>query len=436
MAIGNILTQIGQQPRPNPNQNPIPNSTPSGGGFGSLGGLGGGMNGGMGGGMAALMQQEAAMNQLRLSERARQAMNPTFDQAQTALTNSITNPAPRSDIQLNDRQQVAVLDTFMGGSPDHPAHGFGVADVVKQTAGLQNDQVALVSDTMPNFAVPSARTLLTAPGDASASDRVDAYIETMVAGGMSQTNSALEAISAQKDTNAPNLHGVNYSTSGTDLNGFMALNRVAIGQGPDGHRQLTPEGNVIFEGLGIEQTLNSGTLRQFAERGTARFGEVTENSELVQGQMDRHENVSKRLQEQGVHYTVSAGNDGGVIEDYAGVGVKMGDTADDNIYANQYNVTVGSLDRQGTADPTDDRVAAHSVNDPEVDFLADGVNRNVNVFGQNHNVSGTSYAAPDINGRLVRLSRENPCLSATAVQNLLHNSAGPAIAGSNISAIR
>ena len=427
MALGSLLSGLGQTPPPNAGYpggfRPIPNQTPPNGNTGT-------------GGMAALMLQQAQLqNSLALSAQAQQMMNPSFDQARTALTNSITNPTPRHDIQLNPQHQVAVLDTFVGGTPDRPAHGFGVADVVRQTGGLNNDQIALVSDNVPNnFGIPSPRQLLTAPGEATASQRVNSFIETMVAGGMSQTNTALEAIANQK--NAPNLRGVNYSTSGTDLNGFMALNNVAITRDANGQRQLTPEGRVIFEGLGIEQALNPDTLRQFAQRGTDRFGEVTENSPLVQSQMKRHEAVSKRLQDQGVHYTVSAGNDGGVIDDYRSVGVNLKPTADDNIYANRYNVTVGSLDTRGTADPSDDRVADHSVQDPEVDFLAPGVNRNITVFGQNHSVTGTSYAAPDINGRLVRLSRENPGLSASAIQNLLRQSAGPPVAGSNVSAVR
>jgi Subtilase family len=430
VAFGNLISTLGQNPRPNSNLNQNPPTNPTTGGTSWIGSLG---DASSSGNMAALMQQQAQMSHLAFSAQVQAQLNPSFDDAKKALTTSITSPPPRNDIQLTDQHQVAVLDTFMGGTPDKPAHGFGVADVVRKQAGLNNDQVALVSDNVPNFGVPRPSQLLTAPGDASSSDRLNSFIETTVAGGMSQTNSSLEAIASQQ---APNLRGVNYSTSGTDLNGFLHLDEVSIRRGADGKRELTPEGRVVFEGLGIEQTLNPQTFKQFAERGTARFGQVTDESALVQGQMKRHEAVSKRLQEQGVHYTVSAGNDGGVIDQYREVGVKMSDTADDNIYANQYNVTVGSLDTRGTADPKDDKVADHSVQDPQVDFLANGVDRTVNVFGQNHTVTGTSYAAPDINGRLVKLARENPRLSASAVQNLLHNSAGPAIAGSNVSAVR
>jgi len=384
--------------------------------------------------MSGLIQQAQQQSSLALSEQARQHLNPSFDETRAALNNAIENPVPRTDIQLNPRHEVAVLDTFMGGTPERPAHGFAVADVLRQTGGLDYDQMAFISDGDPNFHAPSPARLLTAPGDATADQRLDSYIETLITAGMSQTNSALEAIADQP--NAPNLRGVNYSTSGTDLNGFMALNGLAFERDPAGNRQLTPEGRVIFDALGIEHTVEPQTLIQFAERGINRFGQVAENSPLVQGQLSRHEDVSRKLQEQGIHYTVAAGNDGGVIEEYRAHGIDLSPTADDNIYANPYNVTVGSLDTMGTADPSDDRVASHSVQDPEVDFLANGVDRQVSVFGLDHSVTGTSFAAPDINGRLVRLSRENPGLSAGAVQNLLRNSAGPPIPGSNIAAIR
>lgn len=382
-------------------------------------------------GMAAFIQQQHA---LQLSFQAQNlGPRPDFESTRQTLVDSITNPAPRSDIQLTDRHQAVVLDEFFS-TDMRPAHGFGVASVLQETGNLQADQVALISDNvLPPLGTPTPAALLTAPGDASASQRLNSFIETASASGLSQTNSALEAIA---DQNAPNLRGVNYSTSGTDLNGFMALNRLAIGSSPTGEPYLTEHGQVIFEGLGITPELNRDNRRLFAERGTARWGEVTENSELVQGQVRRHEAVSERLQEAGVHYTVAAGNDGGVIEDYRSAGVKMADEADDNVYVNPHNISVGSLDTRGTADPSDDRVASHTVLDPEVDFLAPGVDRRVRVFGEDHDVTGTSYAAPDVNGRLIALSRQNPGLSASAIQNLLHNAAGPNVPGSSVSALR
>lgn len=390
-----------------------------------------------GGGIAALLGQQGhapgPLNSVTLSPQALMTLNPTFEQAQNALTDSITNPSPRHDVQLTPRHEVVVLDEFLGGSPTRPAHGFAVADIVRQVGDLSHDQIALVTDNIPNLAVPSPQRLLTAPGDASPTERLDAVIETTIAGGMSQTNSALEAIAGQQ---APNLRGVNYSTSGSSLNGFMYLNQMAIQPNADGQRELTPEGRVIFEALGLPQEISPATLRQFAERGVARFEEVRDQSPLVQGQIQRHEAVSRQLQEMGVHYTVSSGNDGTVVEDYRSSGITVPETSDRNIYANPHNITVGALDTRGTADVRDDQVAAFSVRDPEVDFLADGVDRRVNVFGQEHTMSGTSYAAPDINARLVTLSRQNPGLPASAIQNMLHNSAGPELAGSSVSAIR
>ena len=384
-------------------------------------------------GMAAIMQQMNAASHADLSAQAQAYMNPSFEQAQSRLNESIQNPFPRGDINLNSNHQVVVLDGFMGGTAEKPAHGFGVADIVRQGTGLEREQIALVSDSVPSFGQPTPHSLLTAPGDAPASERVDAYIESMVAGGLSQTNTALEGIAKQ---DAPNLKGVNFSTSGSALTGFLAMSNAAIDHGSNGERKLTPEGQVLFEGLGLKENLTPENMRLFAERGTARFEQVKEESPLVQGQIERHEAVSKQLSDQGVHYTVSAGNDGGVIDQYRNLGVAMSDQADDNIYANEHNVTVGSLNTQGTATPTDDTVASHSVSDPEVDFLANGVDRKVSVFGKDHVVSGTSYSAPDINAKLVNLSNQNPQLSTSEVQNLLHNSAGPAIGGSNISAVR
>lgn len=370
-----------------------------------------------------------------------QAAQPSFQETRTAILNGINNPTPRPDIVLGPQHQVAVLDEFyprmtgfgMGMSVDMPTHGAAVSDVVRQQTGLREDQIARVSDTPLGGAMNNSLALLTAPGPQPASERLNSYLEAAAATGLAGTNSSLEAILNQ---NAPNLRGVNFSTGMSALTGFTALRTVALQTDAEGRpTSLTPMGRTIFEGLGLSPEVNPANLRAFAERGMERIGQVHSESPVVRGQLDRHEQLSRRLEERGIHYTVSAGNDGGVIDMYRGAGVRVSDRADDNLYSNQHNVTVGSLDTRGTADPSDDTVAAHTSGDPRIAFLAPGVNRQVTVHGQQQTVSGTSFASPHLMSSLFNLSRENPGLPNQAIRDLLHNSAGT-VQGSNVSAVR
>ena len=359
--------------------------------------------------------------------------NPSFSDLRTQAVNRINSPIPRPDIQLGPRVEVAVVDGFrpqMFGQQD--THGFGVADVVRQQTGLNQDQIALISDSPMMGAPNPGLGLLTAPGPESASQRLTSMIEVNAASGLSNTNTTLEAIANQ---DAPNLKGVNYSTGMSTLTGFSSLRNMALSYPESGPPSITPYGKVIFDGLGLPQDTTPETMRAFAEKGMARIEQVHSDSPLVQAQLERHDAVSERLAERGVHYTVSAGNDGGVIDMYRGAGVKLPDTADDNLYSNDHNVTVGSLDTRGTADPGDDVMAAHTSGDPQIDFLAPGVDTKVKIFSKEETVSGTSYASPHLMSNLVNLSRDNPGLSTSAVQNLLRNSAG-SVPNSSYSAVR
>lgn len=350
--------------------------------------------------------------------------------------NQLTQPQPRPDIQLGPQHQVAVLDEFHNGlfapPSDRPTHGALVTDIVRQQTGLRDDQIAMVSDRpiLGDFASPIG--LLSAPGPQSASERLNAFLENSAARGLAGTNNSLEAILGQ---DAPNLRAVNFSTGMSTLTGFNSLRNIALSTSESGETTLTPWGRTIFEGLGLPPETSRENLREFAERGMARIEQVHSESPVVRAQLDRHEELSRRLEERGIHYTVAAGNDGGIVDLYREAGVRVSDRADDNLYSNNHNVTVGSLDTRGTPDPSDDVVASHTSGDPQIDFLAPGVDRRVNVNGREETVTGTSFASPHAMSSLFNLTRENPGLPNHAIRNLLHQSAGT-VSGSQVSALR
>jgi subtilisin family serine protease len=117
------------------------------------------------------------------------------------------------------------------------------------------------------------------------------------------------------------------------------------------------------------------------------------------------------------------------------LGINVPESADDNLFSNPHNITVGALDTRGTATPSDDTVASFSTRSPEVDVLANGVDVPVGDPAEGRTDTGTSMAAPDVSAEINRLAQANPGLGARERQNLLQQLNPPTVAGSNLSVV-
>ena len=140
--------------------------------------------------------------------------------------------------------------------------------------------------------------------------------------------------------------------------------------------------------------------------------EIFQNNEAINHQLERHNGFSEELSERGVSYVVSAGNEA----TYGSVmGAELEGGFDDSLYSNPHNITVGALDQ------TTGEVADFSSDDPEVDFLAPGVDIKA---GEEEGfvASGTSFAAPLIADQLDALRAENPDISQQELLQLLEES--------------
>lgn len=344
-------------------------------------------------------------------------LNATQDQAAREAAN-ISPP-------VDPNAEIAVIDSFH--SFGQPSHGQQVSNVLNSFTDSHSADIQHFENSS-HYGLPIG--LLLAPGDASPSERLDAFLEHGAAGFLERTNAHLSNIASDPNSN---IRTINQSEGSNPIHQFESLRRISTQTGENGELQLSDAGRVVFEALGLEPNTEPETLRAFVQRGTERAQEVYSSSDRVSAALTRHEELSQTLSEQGISYVVSAGNQGQIARDYLQAGIPLAETVDDNLLSNPHNITVGALDDAGTPDPRDDRMASFTSADPEVDFLASGVSVNTGAGLTN---SGTSFSAPRVAGRLDALREQNPTLSQDALLSLLRESHAQAAPYSTISTVR
>lgn len=333
-----------------------------------------------------------------------------------------------------EEPQVAVIDRFAPIGHDNlpPEHGDRVINVLKREGELTDADILQVGNSAM---VPSQ--IFTLPGEQSASERVDRFIEVFQSENLQNTTDALDRI---LEHGPESLTTINQSQGLSELGVVEAMARESFEFGPDGapvrdeqgNKVLTDSGRVIFEGLGVEADTSPENVDAFLAAAVERTYEVHQDSPMIADARERHEEVSQDILDSGINYVVAAGNDGDSVRTLAELDVNVSPTADDNLLSNPHNVTVGAFDSQGTATTSDDVVATFSSDSPEVDFLADGVD----VPAGDSLQTGTSFAAPDVAAELANLARENPEQDALEVRETLRKNNPPEISGSEVNTVR
>jgi hypothetical protein len=348
----------------------------------------------------------------------------SFDSLRETSTN------PHFGYATPSESPVAVFDVFaFPGQP--PQHGDEVAAVLGESAGMDPAQFQRVGSI--NMFRPA--DLLTVDGPEGAGERLDAYIEASAVGVYQSTSAAMQAV---LDSGNEELRIFNQSSGMTGLEQYRRLRETAVQFSEDGSPRLTPAGEVAFEALGLPTAdLEPETMRNFAERFLHRNEAVVADSPVVAEARDRHSSLSEQLEQNGIAYVLSAGNDFDDAAFYRQIGIDVPPSADDNLLVNDHNITVGSFDPRGTLDPRDDTQAWHSSRAEQVDFLAQGVGVQAQALG--HSISdlmGTSYAAPHLAGRLLSVLQANPEASIGEALELLGQQARPDILGTDIPVVR
>lgn len=171
----------------------------------------------------------------------------------------------------------------------------------------------------------------------------------------------------------------------------------------------------------------------FTHRLAAEVDRVISNSEEIRAEQNIHEQLTSALRARGINYVVSAGNDGEDVREFPEF---FNERFDDHLLASRNAVIVGAIDTRGTADFSDDRVADFSSDYEQVAYLADGVDVPVQSNGQTIQVSGTSFSAPFVAGKLAAISLQHPEYSAPQTLAVLDESAFSPVAGSTLPVIR
>lgn len=332
-----------------------------------------------------------------------------------------------------ENAQVAIIDRFSHGH-GAPQHGEEVEAVLRREGSLSEDDVLRI----PNGStVP--REVLTLPGEMSASDRVDAFIEANQANSLDSTNAKLEKI---LDHGPETLTTINQSQgiSVASMTEEMARTSIQLDlqgvpvKNEDGNKVLTPEGRVIFEGLGLEPEGSPENLDKFLVAAMNRSNEVHRTSPVIAEARGRHADLSQEVEDAGIDYVVAAGNDGGMSEYFQNeLGVTVPDNIDDNLLTNPHNVTVAAFDNQGTATTSDDTLANFTTMNDEVDFLASGVGVPT-LNGKT--ADGTSFASPDVSAALNEIAQANPSFSPSQRRALLHQMSPETVQDSQLSVVR
>lgn len=352
-----------------------------------------------------------------------------FGNAQNGMLNF-----PLSADASPSQSEVAIYDEFAPQGQD-PAHGDKVAAVFGQATG--DDPAGFQRVTSGWMQPLNPSLLLTLPGEESAQERLTAYIE---ASSVLSYNSSSAALEATLNSDNGNLKVFNQSSGMTGIEQFFNLDESALvrERNDDGsvtNTGLTPVGAVAFEALGLPtDDLGRDTMLQFAERYLAQQQEVLATSPAVAEARERHSELSAEMADRGIAYVLSAGNNHDELAILREAGIEVPESADDNFLANEHNIVVGSLDTNRTAEPGDDRMAAHSSQYNEVDFLAPG--QNLQVEGIDGLLNGTSYAAPNAGAQILQAMRANPTAELNEILESLAQGASHPVAGWDIPVLR
>lgn len=313
--------------------------------------------------------------------------------------------------EKNPNATVAVIDSFASPYSDKPVtHGNDVMQVLQRSGNVSSQDIQKINDGIR--VSPFTYDLFREKGEEGAEKRITAGIELSAVESLRRTSRVLEEIA-----NDPNskIKTVNQSQATNRYHVFLDLTSDTLQLSPMGNSvSLTPKGEYLLESFGLPPVYTTENFQAFEKKAAEKIDKVIETSPLIQKELTRHANVSRKLSEKGINYVVAAGNQREAIRERVKAGI-VSPNFDDSLYANPYNITVGAIDDKGTAARGDDTLADFSSVSPEVDFLASGVNVPV----QDGHVSGTSFAAPLIAGRLAQLRELHPKATAKQLQDLL-----------------
>ena len=309
--------------------------------------------------------------------------------------------APKSG---RDEATLLVLDSFERRRPDQMSHGESVRSVCL-SRGLPESSVRAHESHHTHCSL-----MLLCRGPESASERLDAFIEYDAAELVESTNLTLK----QQAAEGSSIRTINQSEGISGLTTAQFLLNSALRPTEEGEPELTEIGDLLYRGLGKPADL--GELQQ---RLFDRIDEVYGRSELLASNRRDLNQTLGQLKERGIEYFVPGGNEQDYYESCKRKGVRVPDRLLASVLSVPNANTVGAIDTKGTATPDDDEVAGFSIREPNVKYLAPGVDISVSDGVTTEVVSGTSVSSPYVAASYEKLRRENPRLSGSELHQLL-----------------
>ena len=306
-----------------------------------------------------------------------------------------------------DGATLLVLDSFERFQPDQMAHGEAVRAVCL-SRGLPENSIR----SHERHTSPYPMMLLRAGPD-SPSERLDAFIEYDAAELVESTNLALK----QHTGEGSSIKTINQSQSVSGLTTAQFLLDSALVPNGKGEPELTRIGDVLYQGLG--KPADVGELQQ---RLFDRIDKVYANSKLLAGNRRDLNQTLAELKERGVQFFVPGGNEQEYYEKCKKKGVRVPESLLPSVLSVPNAHSVGAIDTKGTATPDDDEVAGFSVREPNVKYLAPGVDISVSDGVVTEVMSGTSFSPPYAAASYEKLRQENPQLSGSQLHHLLAKS--------------
>ena len=150
-----------------------------------------------------------------------------------------------------------------------------------------------------------------------------------------------------------------------------------------------------------------------------RIDKVYTNSKLLAGNRRDLNQTLAELKERGVQYFVPGGNEQEYYESCKKKGLRVPESLLPSVLSVPNAHTVGAIDTKGTATPEDDEVAGFSVREPNVKYLAPGVDISVSDGVVTEVLSGTSFSSPYAAASYEKLRQDNPQLSGSQLHQLL-----------------
>lgn len=315
----------------------------------------------------------------------------------------------------NRRAKVAVIDSFSYDS-ETKLHGDHVVGVLQREGDLRPSELQRV-----RFSCGQQVTSLLDPGPESPEARLNGFIQQDSYFSLKDKCKILRDLKMN-----PNLQIINMSIGIDAFGTTNYLYRKALRD----KDKPTAQSEFLFKAVDLPHSYEPENLKKLWQRLMNRVQGITACDPMVAGARREFHELTSRLKESGVSLVVAAGNDGQHARQMQAEGYEIPDGALVSDFQSADAVVVGAIDDKGTPSTLDDTLAPFTTPSPYTRYLANGTHVDVDAFGGGTLMSGTSFAAPIVAGKIAKARRQHPDAPPESISYLIARPVG--VPGSNL----